>query len=251
MAYVHDPTFYVCDDCDTRMKTEDALKYHKERKLNNKEIQSETLNVIQKVENQNQNKEKEALYGLKSESRAIDDLKAKMYLAKNIDGLQDSFIPDDVFTSKFVFMMEESMEDETIEEELLKVGPMTKEQYERGMIVSMLPDAVEQKYHIEKIEVTHDNNNKDRRGKDAKYYGLRKCIMNVSHNSQSKNQRQGLNRECPATLNFRLESEKEYHKRDSNEKRMQKEIINKYPLQIRLNFQHNHQIYCHEYTRFG
>ena len=75
--------------------------------------------------------------------------------------------------------------------------------------------------------------------------------MNVSHNSQSKNQRQGLNRECPATLNFRLESEKEYHKRDSNEKRMQKEIINKYPLQIRLNFQHNHQIQRHEYTRFG
>ena len=187
MAYVHDPTFYVCDDCDTRMKTEDALKYHKERKHDNKEIPSETLNVTQKVENQNQIREKEALHGLKSESKAIDDLKSIKYLAKNIDGLQDSFIPDDVFTSKFVFMMEESMEDETIEEELLKVGPMTKEQYERGMIVSMLPDAVEQKYHIEKIEVTHDNNNKDRRGKDAKYYGLRKCIMNVSHNTQSKN----------------------------------------------------------------
>ena len=158
MAYVHDPTFYVCDDCDTRTKTEDALKYHKERKHDNKEIPSETLNVTQKVENQNQIREKEALHGLKSESRAIDDLKAKMYLAKNIDGLQDSFIPDDVFTSKFVFMMEEPMEDETIDEELLKVGPMTKEQYERGIIVSMLPDAVERKYHIEKIDVTHDKN---------------------------------------------------------------------------------------------
>ena len=70
MAYVHDPTFYVCDDCDTRMKTEDALKYHKERKHDNKEIPSETLNVTQKVENQNQIRETEALHGLKSLKRS-------------------------------------------------------------------------------------------------------------------------------------------------------------------------------------
>ena len=172
--------------------------------------------------------------------------------------------------------------------ETLKVGPMTKEEYAKGMLLSVLPE--EREYHIEDVKIAYENEGEikykatfrtnieseeetrtfldelygstgatyniksgvpDRRGKQSKYFGSRKCIMNVFHSTQSKDfQRPGLHRDCPASLKFSIENEKEYLKRDSDEKRAKKEIMNRFPLQIKLDFQHNHQILRHEHTRY-
>ena len=46
----------------------------------------------------------------------------------------------------------------------------------------------------------------DRTGPNALIYGSRKCVMNVFHHKSSKkNLRKGLDRDCPASIRFRLE----------------------------------------------
>ena len=343
IAYVHDQTFFVCNECETRTKTDEALQFHKQRKhvkaeenkmkdkirvpLTTKQLkkrrqlkQKQQLlkkkqlvakKAIDKKESskkkQNEKQEikaKKSAYedelNAKAEQderdvkelntkKAIENLKVKIYLAKNLDGLEDSFIPDEMLTTQMICMMEQPMEQVgENDEHPLKVGPMTKEEYAKGMLLSMLPE--ERDYHIEDVKIAYENEGEikyeaifrtnitteketrsfledlydstgatynikssdgDRRGKQSRYYGNRKCIMNVFHNTQSKDyQRPGLHRDCPASVRFSLENEKEYHKRDSDEKSAQKQIINRFPLQIKLDFQHNHQIYRHEHTRY-
>ena len=98
IAYVHDQTFFVCDVCETRTKTNDALNFHKRRK--HSETKEEGLtdgkSQVLLVESDQQEMDEKL-------SAEIEVLKTKFFLSKNIEGLENSFIPGEELSTKVVF----------------------------------------------------------------------------------------------------------------------------------------------------
>ena len=82
--------------------------------------------------------------------------------------------------------------------------------------------------------------------------GSRKCVMNTYHRNKETNlRRPDLQKNCPATLSFRLDLPREIVWGDTLERIQKKNKQNNFPLYFHLNFIHNHQIRRHEYSRFG
>ena len=114
IAYVHDQTFFVCDVCETRTKTNDALNFHKRRK--HPETKEEGLTDGQSQVLLVESDQKEMGEKLNAETERIEVLKTKLFLSKNIEGLENSFIPGEELSTKVVFMMEHDEPKDKIEE---------------------------------------------------------------------------------------------------------------------------------------
>ena len=97
IAYVHDQTFFVCDECETRTKTADALQFHKERKHKKKKEQEneapkkdcETLKKLKKKRQSDQRqqlKEKKAFEKEGSNRKQVEKVErnAKMPESKRV-----------------------------------------------------------------------------------------------------------------------------------------------------------------------
>ena len=168
-------------------------------------------------------------------------------------------------------------------------SPSTKEEFEKGQILAILPES--NKYILEKYEIIEtasdvefhfkvegrtnvrtkeelmifieefSNNTgssfnmqsgrQDRNGKKTIVHGVRKCIMNVRHDNNRKFLRSGLQRACPSKISFCLEKTPKKLVEDRPGVRAKKELVGDFPLHFSINFEHNHQLKRHEYSRFG
>ena len=90
----------------------------------------------------------------------------------------------------------------------------------------------------------------DRMGKLSQIYGYRKCMMQVKEKPLSIPKRKGLQQNCPAELHFNLEMPKVPHHKDNEEKKSKKIFESEYPLVMRINFSHNHEIFRQDHKRF-
>ena len=77
----------------------------------------------------------------------------------------------------------------------------------------------------------------------SRYRGFRKCCMNVCHTEGKENRQPGKNVDCKASLNFRLENPVARCKNV-------KEDRQKFPLWIKVDYQHNHALDRADYLRF-
>ena len=96
MDYVHSLTFHTCNICGTKTKTDEALLFHTEKRHGDEKVLSE----------ESDKPEMKAKVNVKTE--LIEDLKVKLYLSRNIEGLEESFIPTVEHSTKLVFMMEQT-----------------------------------------------------------------------------------------------------------------------------------------------
>ena len=167
-------------------------------------------------------------------------------------------------------------------------SPLSKEDFQRGQILAVLPEGndyelescamietgdeselqfvVEGRANISTKEGVYafieefsnssggsynmQSGRQDRSGKNADLFGHRKCIMNVHHDKKRGFLRPGLHRNCPSDFQFRLDKAPVSYKRDTDERRSKKELISNYPLHFTINFKHNHQLNRHEHSRF-
>ena len=93
MDYVHSLTFHTCNVCGTKTKTDEALLFHTEKRHGDEKVllvESDKPEMRDKV-------------NVKTE--LIEDLKVKLFLSRNIEGLEQSFIPAVEHSTKLVFMM--------------------------------------------------------------------------------------------------------------------------------------------------
>jgi hypothetical protein len=97
-----------------------------------------------------------------------------------------------------------------------------------------------------------ESGKQDRSGAATEIYGSRKCMMNVHHFKHSKKEMQeGLNRNCPAKITFKLDKIKPENKKDTQERKVNKQTIKEFPFKFTLSFVHNHQVNRHEHSKFN
>ena len=131
---------------------------------------------------------------------------------------------------------------------------MDKDEYAKGLALSILPDRYAYEFENIKVVSEMDENGElqievigrtdvgtieelktflndfydssgasfnvksgraDRKGKEAKLWGYRKCMMQVYQKKNSEPKTKGLHQDCKADLNFKLENPKNILPRDS------------------------------------
>lgn len=208
-----------------------------------------------------------------------------------IRGTQEEDQVEDEQVEEQVAVGENDLQEVPETEEIETSPEHTKEDYEKGIVKDVLPEGrdyyfehvevikepdedgemefkvtgrvnvetkvdtklfLEQLYQSTGTTFNIESGKPDRSGGDSEIYGSRKCMMNVHHFKNSKKEKQeGLNRNCPAKVTFRLDKIKPENKKDTKERKVMKQLVKEYPLKFTLSFVHNHQINRHEHSKFN